>query len=435
MALKKKSKSSTAASAAGSARPKTSGRLRRRHASRVSQDKADAAPASASSAPAPTEASCQSPLQGYADFITGLEKEHRLRRIPSEDAGDRIDMLSNDYLGLAAEADRYLPEFHERFPDARFTSSASRLLSRANRYHIELEDYLGRLYDRPTLLFNSGYHANVGIIQALALPGTLFLADKLVHASIIDGLRLSGADFERFPHNDPKRLHRLIAGLHGAYQRIIIIAEAIYSMDGDMAPLHELVSLKAEYPEVMLYLDEAHSFGVRGPLGLGLAEEHGLIDSFDIIIGTLGKAAASAGAFAVTSPVMKEYLLNTARSFIFSTAISPAQAAWSILMIEKITQLNDRRLHLQRLSRHMVSELSRRLNFESPATTQIVPLIIGDAAEAVLMAGHMAAGGFDALAIRRPTVAAGSERIRFSLNALLSEKDIDRLISLIGRYR
>lgn len=413
--------------------------MRRESSSRISSGKPSSGPAKPATPPVPAPATQDgapvSPVKGYADFLSNLEKEHRLRQIPTSDGSGRIDLLSNDYLGLAAEAHLYLPEFHERFPDAAFTSSASRLLSRANRYHLQLEQYLEQLYGRPALLFNSGYHANVGIIQALALPGTLFLADKLVHASIIDGLRLSGADFKRFPHNDPRRLQRLLADLHDSYQRIIVIAEGIYSMDGDMAPLRELADLKSRYPKMMLYLDEAHSFGVRGQKGLGLAEELGLIDSCDLIIGTLGKAAASAGAFAITSPVMKDYLLNTTRSFIFSTAISPAQAAWSILMIEKITQLHDRRLHLQHLSRHMVSELSRRLNFESPATTQIVPLIIGDAAEAVLMAGHMAAGGFDALAIRRPTVAAGSERIRFSLNALLSEKDIDRLISLIGRYR
>lgn len=374
------------------------------------------------------------PMQAYADILLSLKKEHRLRDIPAEGPDACIDLLSNDYLGLAAEADRYRAEFMERFPDAAFTSSASRLLSRANRYHLRLENYLESLYGRPALLLNSGYHANVGIIQALALPGTLFLADKLVHASIIDGLRLSGADFKRFPHNDMRRLRRLLTENSDAYRRIIIISEGIFSMDGDMAPLKELALIRREYPGVMLYLDEAHSFGVRGERGLGLAEELGLINETDIIVGTLGKAAASAGAFAVCSPLMKQYLLNTTRSFIFSTAISPAQAAWSILMIEKLTAMNDRRLHLQRLSRHMVSELSRRLNFESPATTQIVPLMIGDAAEAVLMATYLAHKGFDALAIRRPTVAAGSERIRFSLNALLSEKDIDRLISAIGRY-
>ncbi len=375
------------------------------------------------------------PDKAYSVILATLEKEHRLRTIPPAPRKSRIDLLSNDYLGLAAEADKYADEFRLRFPDAHFTSSASRLLSRANKYHNQLEKYLEHLYRRPALLFNSGYHANVGIIQALAIPGTLFLADKLVHASVIDGMRLSGADFKRFPHNDMKKLQRLVKENHDAYDRIIVLTESIFSMDGDIAPLGKLADLKKQYPKVMLYLDEAHAFGVRGKRGLGLAEETGLIRQFDIIIGTLGKAAASAGAFAITSPEMKRYLINTARSLIFSTAISPAQAAWSIMMIEKIVELSDRRLHLRELSTNFVKELSRRLNFESPSETQIVPLIIGDAAEAVLMSEYLASKGFDALAIRRPTVAAGSERIRFSLNALLTQKDLDHLISAIGRYK
>lgn len=374
-------------------------------------------------------------MQGYADILDRLALEHRLREMPTGAAGTAIDMLSNDYLGLATEAAAYREEFAGRFPDAAFTSSASRLLSRADKYHRALEDYLESLYNRPALLFNSGYHANVGIIQALAVPGTLFLADKLVHASVIDGLLLSGADFKRFPHNDIHRLRMIISRIKDPYQRIVIISEGIFSMDGDSAPLQQLVKIRNENPKVILYLDEAHSFGVRGEKGLGLAEELGVINDVDLIIGTLGKAAASAGAFAVTSPMIKKYLINSARSFIFSTAISPAQAAWSLLMVEKITRMTERRSHLQDLSRHMVTELSRRLNFESPSTSQIVPLIIGDASEAVLMSDYLGRQGFDALAIRRPTVAAGSERIRFSLNALLTEKDIDRLISAIGRYR
>lgn len=375
------------------------------------------------------------PGKGYASILRNLDAEHRMRGIPGPPDPAAIDLLSNDYLGLAAEAKLYREEFLARFSDARMSSSASRLLSRVNAYHTLLEEYLGTLYGRDALLFNSGYHANVGMIQALAIPGTLFVADKLVHASAIDGMRLSGADFKRFPHNDIKRLRKIVTDNYDAYDRIIVIAESIYSMDGDCVPLDSLVKVKRDYGKVMLYLDEAHSFGVRGERGLGMAEEQGVIPDIDIIMGTLGKAAASAGAFVATSPEMKKYLLNATRSFIFSTALPPAQAAWSMLMIEKITAMKRRRRHLYQLSRYLVSQLSRRLNFETPSTSQIVPLIIGDASEAVLMSQYLRRNGFDTLAIRRPTVAAGSERIRFSLNALLTEKDIDRLITAIGRYR
>ena len=273
------------------------------------------------------------------------------------------------------------------------------------------------------------------MIQALALPGTLFLADKLAHASAIDGLRLSGADYRRFAHNDMRKLRKILEANEKDYSRVIVIVESIYSMDGDIAPLRELAEIKRNHPKMLLYVDEAHAFGVRGESGLGMAEETGTIDDIDILMGTLGKAAASAGAFAVCSPEMKDYLINCCRSLIFSTAISPAQAAWSILMIEKITSMQSRRLHLKEIGTNFVEQLNRRLNIETPSQSQIVPLIIGDAGEAVNMSAYLQANGFDTLAIRRPTVAAGSERIRFSLNALLDTKDITRLVGLIGRYR
>ena len=377
------------------------------------------------------------PTESYRNILSHLQKENRLRSIPlpDPDAFKRLDLVSNDYLGLAQEADKYKAEFFQRFPDVDFSSSASRLLSRKNDYHLQLEMLLEKLYRRPALLFNSGYHANVGIIQALAIPGTLFIADKLVHASAIDGLRLCGADYKRFAHNDLKKLSRLIKQNYEEYSRIIVVVESIYSMDGDIAPLKKLVELKKKYPKLLIYVDEAHAFGVRGDRGLGLCEELGIINKVDFIIGTLGKAAASAGAFVISSQLMKDYLLNCARSFIFSTAISPAQAAWSILMIEKIVGMSARRLHLKRLSSTFVKLLSDKANIESPSESQIVPVIIGDAGEALLFSRYLKEQGFDALAIRRPTVAAGSERIRFSLNALLEKDDIARLVSAIANYR
>ncbi|MDE6811483.1 MAG: 8-amino-7-oxononanoate synthase [Muribaculaceae bacterium] len=379
-----------------------------------------------------------SPFACYEKMIQHFETENRLRHIPEsriETDEEYIDLLSNDYLGLGSEAKRYEDEFHHRFPDASFTSSASRLLSRNNKYHNLLENKLEELYGRPALLFNSGYHANMGVIQALAVEGTMFIADKLIHASAIDGLRLSGAVFKRFPHNEIKKAERLVKDNYDAYDRFVIIVEAIYSMDGDTAPLHRLVELKKKYPKVILYVDEAHSFGVRGNRGLGLAEEMGLLADIDIIIGTLGKAAASAGAFTVSSPILKEYLINCARSFIFSTAISPAQAAWSILMIEKIVVAGERRKYLAKISKELRKQIEERINIETPSSTQIIPIIIGDAGEAVNMARYLRENGFDTLAIRRPTVAAGSERIRLSLNAGVTKKEIKKLVTILEKYR
>ena len=127
-----------------------------------------------------------------------------------------------------------------------------------------LEETLSGLYGRPALLFNSGYHANIGVIQALAVPGTLILSDRLIHASAIDGIRLSKRDFKRFPHNDVNEIRKILSSLTGEYERVLLVIESIYSMDGDIAPLREIVALKREFPQLMIYLDEAHGFGVRG---------------------------------------------------------------------------------------------------------------------------------------------------------------------------
>ena len=177
------------------------------------------------------------------------------------------------------------------------------------------------------LLFNSGYHANVGCIGALTLPHTLFVCDKLVHASIVDGLKIRASNFKRFPHNNIGKLNEIVEKESCNYERIIVVAESIYSMDGDEAPLHKLVEIKKRHHNVMLYIDEAHAFGVRGEKGLGIAEECSLIKDIDVIIGTFGKAGASAGAFAVCDEEIKTLLVNCARPFIFSTAIPPVNVA------------------------------------------------------------------------------------------------------------
>ena len=292
-------------------------------------------------------------------ILQTLKSENRLRTIPEEPATDMLDLSSNDYLSLGASFREFTKEFTDRFPDAAFSSSASRLLSTRQNYHLRLEDMLQRLYGRPALLFNSGYHANVGCIGALSLPSTLFVCDKLIHASVIDGLRINGAEFKRFPHNDATKLENIVEKESEKYERIVVVAESIYSMDGDEAPIDKLVELKRRFSNVILYVDEAHAFGVRGEKGLGVAEEIGLTEDIDIIVGTFGKAAASAGAFAVASPEMKSLLINLSRPFIFSTALPPANIAWTILMLEKILDMGDARKHLAEISRTFTERINK----------------------------------------------------------------------------
>lgn len=368
--------------------------------------------------------------KGIADSLDALKQESRFRQIPSDGSGELIDLCSNDYLGLGARSEEFREEFIARFPDAAFSSSASRLLSRRQKYHEMLEQYLCSLYGSEALLFNSGYHANVGCIAALASSKTLFICDKAIHASVIDGLKMGGCQFRRFPHNDVQALERNLSAHAAGFERVVVVVESIYSMDGDTAPLREIVRLKGKYPNMLLYVDEAHAVGVRGERGLGFAEESGLLDSVDILIGTMGKALASSGAFVISTRLMKQFMINSARPFIFSTALPPVNMAWSLLMLEKSVTMTDERTRLARLSDDFKNLFPAGTVPES-VSTQIVPFIAGDASLALEMAARLRNNGYDALAIRRPTVAPGTERIRFSLNALLSIKELADIPSIL----
>ena len=237
----------------------------------------------------------------YQTILSELEASGNLRRLPEvthegrwiEREGQRmLNLSSNDYLGLATRSDlqaEFLAsEAAQRWP---LSSSSSRLLTGNFTVYTALEQRIARDFGREAaLLFNSGYHANTGILPALADKQTLILADKLVHASLIDGIRLGEAPFSRYRHNDYTQLERLLAKNTSTYETIIVVTESVFSMDGDVADLPRLVALKRQYPNVMLYVDEAHAIGVRGERGLGVAEECGCIEQIDLLVGTFGKA-------------------------------------------------------------------------------------------------------------------------------------------------
>lgn len=363
----------------------------------------------------------------YGDVLNCLRSEARLRHIPEHrPRTEWLDLCSNDYMGLSRFDAELRQDFTSRFAYAPFSASASRLLSLNQITHNRLESRLEGLYGNPALLFNSGYHANTGIISALNVKDTLFVADRLVHASMIDGLVMGRCVFKRFPHNDMAALGRILDKEGRQHDRIVVLVESIYSMDGDKAPLKELTELRSRHDNVLLYVDEAHAFGVRGARGLGLCEELGLMQEIDVLVGTLGKAAYSAGAFCVVPRVMKDFLINCARSFIFSTALPPANIAWSIVTIDKLLTMNSEREFLKNMARKVHARLGNGDN-----DTPIVPLHIGDAARAVEVSRRLADAGILALPIRRPTVPPGTERIRFSLNAGLTQADTDRLFNTL----
>lgn len=367
-----------------------------------------------------------------------LEKHSNLRRLPQmiHDGRDvvvggqrMLNLSSNDYLGLAA--DRELrEEFLQTLTPDNFlpTSSSSRLLTGNFSIYEELEAELAALFGtEAALVLNSGYHANMGILPAVSNQHTLILADKLVHASIIDGIRLTTARCIRYRHNDLAQLERLLEQNHSYYQQIIVVTESIFSMDGDQADLQALVGLKRKYTNVLLYVDEAHAFGVRGKRGLGCAEEAGCIKDIDFLVGTFGKAAASAGAYIVCSRVIREYLVNRMRTLIFTTALPPINIAWTLFVVRKLAGMHERREHLAKISR-MLREALQAKGYQCPSTSHIVPMIIGSSEDTVLRAEALQRHGFYALPVRPPTVPEGTSRIRFSLTAEIKEQEIEKTI-------
>ena len=369
------------------------------------------------------------------NILAELDRTGNLRRFPAENpASKTVDLSSNDYLGIASK-----PELQQEFLSTidfshmQFTSSASRLLSRSQYSYRLLEETLADAYGngKQALLFNSGYHANTGIVSAFAGTKTYILADKLVHASIIDGIKLSGLPFARFRHNDYGHLDRLATIAYGEGYKLIIIAESVYSMDGDCADIGTLVSIKKRFPGSVLYVDEAHGVGTEGPGGLGLCKASDGFEDVDIIIGTLGKALASSGAFAITFRAMRSFLINRSRSLIFSTAIAPVNVLWSRFTFMRALGMDTERRHLKMLGQAL-AEVLKSVGANSH-TGHIQPLIVGNPQQAVELSGKLREEGFDVLPIRTPTVPPGTDRLRFSLSAALSLEDISRLGNALRR--
>lgn len=370
-----------------------------------------------------------------------LKEKSNLRKLPAithegrnviVDGQRMLNLSSNDYLGLANDR-KLRQEFRESLTTETFlpTSSSSRLLTGNFSIYDRLEQQLADSFGtEAALTFNSGYHANTGILPAVSNTHTLILADKLVHASLIDGIRLSTAKCIRYRHNEYNQLERLLQVNHSEYERIIVVTESIFSMDGDEADLRELVRLKKQYPNVLLYVDEAHAFGVRGQRGLGCAEEQDCINDIDFLVGTFGKALASAGAYIVCREVIREYLINKMRTFIFTTALPPVTVQWTSFVLERLAGFRQRRETLRFLSNQLREALKNK-GYDCPSTSHIVPLITGESCVAIRKAEELQRKGFYALPVRPPTVPEGTSRIRFSLTAEVRESEMEELINEI----
>jgi len=298
------------------------------------------------------------------------------------------------------------------------------------KLHRDLETKVAAWKQKPAgLVFNSGYQANVGIISALVGKNDCVFSDKLNHASIIDGITLSGADHIRYRHNDYGHLAALLVKERKKYRQALIISETIFSMDGDGAHLAELSELKKQH-DCLLMVDEAHATGVYGATGSGLMEEQGVNDNVDIAMGTFGKALASFGAFAAGSQLLIDYLINSCRSFIYSTALPPSVLAANLAAINLVCTESGRRKILMA----QASSLRQRLvaaGFIVTGESQIVPVIIGENERTIVMAEYLRQKGFWVMPVRPPTVPDGAARLRLSLTCHHNEEILDRLYAAI----
>jgi len=389
------------------------------------------------SEPAPLQARWQAELDALA-------QAHLVRRLrvldspqgPEVRIGDRTlaNFSSNDYLGLATHP--ALAEATARAAaDYGSGSGASRLVSGTLRPHAELEARLAEFKrTEAALTFACGYSTALGTLPALAGRGDVVILDKLAHACLVDGARLSGATLRVFPHNDLARLesHLRWAREHHPDAAVVVATESVFSMDGDRAPLTEIVALTQRWGAALL-LDEAHATGVIGPAGRGLAVELGLADAVSIQMGTLGKAAGAAGGYVCGSRTLIDLLLHRARSFLFSTAPPPAQAAAAAAGLALLAS-DEGDLRRERLRAH-AREVHAAIGAVGEPAAAIHPWILGAESDALEAAAGLDAAGILAPAIRFPTVPRGTARIRFTVTAAHTPKAVAGLTTTLRALR
>lgn len=358
------------------------------------------------------------------------------------DGRECLNFCSNDYLGLAADP-RLAEAARRALDDSGVGSGAAALVSGYNRHHRTLEETVAEYLGAPrALLFSSGWAANLGVIRALLGRASWLLADELNHASLIDGGRLSGAHYRRIAHADADAFAAAMAAApQGADSRSIAtlaVTDAVFSMDGDLAPLAAL-SRSAKAHQVPLMVDDAHGFGVLGPNGRGAFDALSVALP-DIYVATLGKAAGASGAFVAGSEELIEYLIQRGRTWVFSTAPPPAMAAAATAAIRIMeAEPEHRRRLMENIAYLQQGAQARELPLGSPAVsgdqpqlpTPIQPLLIGDAAQAMTVSADLMQQGFWVAAIRPPTVPAGTSRLRITLSAAHTREQIDALLDAL----
>jgi 8-amino-7-oxononanoate synthase len=364
----------------------------------------------------------------------GLLRQRRLLDSPQAETiatnnQQFLSFCSNDYLGLANHP-QLIATMQQATGEAGVGSGASNLITGHHRYHDNLEKQLASFVNMPAaLLFSTGYMANIGVLGALAGRGDAIFADKLNHACLNDGSYYSLADFHRFPHNDVSALENLLKASRA--KRKLVAVDAVFSMDGDIAPLTEYLALCERY-DAYLYVDDAHGFGVLGEHGQGSLNHLRLKSPRIIMMATLGKAAGVAGAFVAGEQVVIDYLIQTAKSYVYSTPAPPALSATLSASVKLIEQGDHLRAQLQ----HSIATLKRHLKLIKwqlmPSETAVQPLLVGSNHDALKLSEYLQSRGILVPAIRPPTVPKNTARLRISLSAGHSEDDVLALAKMIN---
>ena len=339
-----------------------------------------------------------------------------------------LNLSSNDYLGLSQDP-RLINAAREAADRWGAGAGASRLVAGHLSLHREVEENLAAFKGtEAAVIFSTGYMANLGVISALVGTGDTVYCDKLNHASIYDGIKLSGANLVRFPHRDMNRLETLLQKA-GAGRRLIV-TDTVFSVDGDLAPLKEIVDLKERYGAALM-VDEAHATGVLGPRGAGLAEELGLTDQVAVHMGTFSKALGSLGGYVAGDRRLIDYLHNRARSFIYSTALPPPVLGAIGAALEVVTREPERRNYLMAEAKSFREALTWAGFDLLGSETQIVPVLVGENARTLEVAARLRERRLMAVAFRPPTVTPGRARLRFSLSAAHCREDLRKTREVI----
>ena len=349
------------------------------------------------------------------------------------DGREVIVLCSSNYLGLATHP-RLKAAAIEAIERLGVCSAASRLIAGNNELYRTLEERLARFKGREAaLVYSTGYMANLGVISAVVGEGDVIYADALSHASIVDGCRLSRATVKMFPHNDVDALEQLLKSDTG-FRRRLIAVDGVYSMDGDLAPLPDLVKLARNY-DALLMLDDAHGTGVLGERGGGTAEHFGLTDpeGVDIEIGTLGKALGSFGAYVVGSESLREYLVNRSRSFIFTCALTPPALAAAIAALDVLDEEPAHRQTLWENVRHFREGLHHLGLSTEPSATHILPVMIHDRQRTMALSERLLELGVFCQGIRPPTVPPGTSRLRFTVTAAHTRADLGQALDAVEK--